>query len=149
MPHKRLVLALALVLAALAAAPAFASGGGGSGTSGGGGSACVPLTSVVVVAHSDSGASGIGNQDTVRNCGAANEFFRLTVSVPGSGTVPFVFNGALSPGRTLTENAGPIGSTPLALHYGQTYDVVTTFSVNGGAVTTLHSSVTMPAGPVR
>jgi hypothetical protein len=40
------------------------------------------------------------------------------------------------------------GSTPLALHYGQTYDVVTTFSINGGPVATIHTAVTMPAGPV-
>jgi hypothetical protein len=147
MPHQRLILGIAAVVAALAATPASASGGGGASSSGGG-STCAPLTSIVGVAHSDSGASGIGNQSTVRNCGFANEWFRLTVAVPGSGTVPFVFDGALSPGRTLTENAGPIGSTPLALHYGQTYDVVTTLSVDGGTVTTIHTAVTMPAGPV-
>jgi hypothetical protein len=156
MPQQRLILGVAVVLAALAAAPAFASGGGGggggsgsgSGGSGGGGSSCVPLTAIVGVAHSDSGASEIGSRSTVRNCGTANEWFRLTVTVPGSGTVPFAFDGAVSPGRSLTENAGPIGSTPLALHYGQTYDVITTLSVNGTTVATIHTAVTMPAGPV-
>jgi hypothetical protein len=133
-------------VAAFAATPAFASGGGSGGSGGGG--ACVPLTSIVGVAHFDGGGSGIGNQSTVPNCGSANESFRLTVTVLGSGTVPFAFNGALSAGRTLTENAGLIGSAPPALHYGQTYDVVTTLSVNGTTVATIHTAVTLPAGPV-
>jgi hypothetical protein len=150
MPQQRLILGFAVALAAFAATPAFASGGGGSGGGGpgGGGSTCVPLATIVGVGHADSGASGIAVRATVRNCGSANERFRLTVTVPGSGTVPFALDGALSPNRSLTENAGPIGSTPLALHYGQTYDVVTTLSVNGVTVANNDTAVTMPAGPV-
>ena len=119
-----------------------------SGGGGGGGSACLPLTTIVGVGHSDSGASGIAVRATVQNCGSANERFRLTITAPGSGTVPFSLDGGLSPGRALTENASPIGSTPLALHYGQTYDVVTTLSVNGVTVANNDAAVTMPTGPV-
>ena len=85
---------------------------------------------------------------TVQNYEITNERFRLTITAPGSGTVPFSLDGGLSPGRALTENATPIGSTPLALHYGQTYDVVTTLSVNGVTVANNDAAVTMPTGPV-
>jgi hypothetical protein len=137
---------------ALAGAPvALASGGGGGG---GGSQSCVPLTTVVGVAHADgNGQSGISVQATVRNCSRANEHMHLTVTVPNSGTVPFNQNLAASPGRPLTLIASPIGSTPLLLHYGQTYTVVATLTntdnVPATVLGTTTTTVTMPPGVVR
>lgn len=137
--------------ALLAASPALASGGGGGG--GGGGQSCAPLTMLVKLAHSDgTGDSAIGVQATIRDCDSLPEAMRLAVSVPGSATVPFAFTtgpAMLSPGRSLTMNASPIGSTPLALHFGQTYDVVGTLTSGTGAtLATVTTPVTMPPGIV-
>ena len=149
------VLVGVLALAALVAVPAFASGGGPGG-GGGGGSACAPLTMIVRLGHSDgSGNSAIGVQATIRNCSNIPEAMTLNVSVPGSTTVPFSFStsfGRLQPGQSLTMNASPIGSTPLQLHYGQTYDVVGTLSETAptpGTLATVTTPVTMPQGVVQ
>jgi hypothetical protein len=47
--------------------------------------------------------------------------------------------------------AGPIGSTPSALRFGQTYTVVGSLTKTGATPTVLSrlaATVTMPAGPV-
>jgi hypothetical protein len=145
------------VSAALAAAPtAVASGGGGiSGGGGGTPQACAPLSIVVKLPHADgNGNTSINVQATIRNCSAAPEPLRLDVSVPNSGTVPFKFttNGvAVPPGFSLTMNASPIGSTPLALHFGQAYNVVAALTETGSTPTTLSTITTpvrMPLGPL-
>jgi hypothetical protein len=161
MSRKRLaaeIVAVLGVLAALAASPAFASGGpggGGGSGSGGSGGGCAPLTLNVRVGHADgNGNSGIGVQATMLNCSSAPEPMQLAVTVPNSGTVPFTFStggAALAPGRSLTMFASPIGSTPIALHYGQTYDVVGTLSETGATprtLSTITTPVTMPPGVV-
>jgi hypothetical protein len=111
---------------------------------------------VVKLGHSDgSGNSGINVQATIRNCSTAPEPLALNVSVPNSGTVPFKFTtgaAALLPGGSLTMNASPIGSTPLALHYGQTYNVVASLTETRPTPTrlaTISTPVTMPLGPVQ
>ena len=143
------------VLAVLTATPtALAAGGGGGG--GGSTQACTPLTMATKVVHADgNGNSGINVQATIRNCTASPERLQLTVNVPNSGTVPFKFStggGALQPGGSLTMFASPIGSTPTALHYGQSYNVVGTLTTSTGTTSTVLSTitqvVTMPAGPV-
>jgi hypothetical protein len=149
------IVAVIGVLAALAASPAFASSGPGSGGSGSGGGGCAPLTMLVKVAHADgNGNSGINVQVTIQNCSSAPQPLQLTVTVPNSATVPFKFSTggvALAPGRSLTMFASPIGSTPIALHYGQTYDVVGTLSETGATprtLSTITTPVTMPPGVV-
>ena len=158
MPSRGLVF-VALGLAAtyaLVVVSIAAASGGGTGSGGGGGSVCAPLTAQVRVGHADgNGNSSISVLATIRNCTNALEPVRLSVSVPGSGTVPFTFStapAALTPGVTLTMNASPIGSTPLALHYGQTYQVVATLSrtdATPATLATVTTPVTMPPGVVR
>jgi hypothetical protein len=153
MSSRRPAATIIAVCAALAAAPiALASGGPGGG---GGGATCAPLTTAVKLAHADgNGNTGINVQATIRNCSSAPEPLQLTVSVPGSGTVPFKFTtggGALQAGGSLTMFASPIGSTPSALHFGQTYSVIATLSKTGTApatLSTLTTSVRMPSGPI-
>jgi hypothetical protein len=148
----------AVALGALLATPAaLASGGpgGGGGGGGGGGKVCAPLTTLVRLGHADgNGNTGIGVQATIANCSSVFEPLRLTVSVPGSDTVPFAFStgaAALGPGRSLTMSASPIGSTPLQLHFGQTYDVVATLTETGATpatLATISTPVTMPGGVI-
>jgi hypothetical protein len=109
----------------------------------------------VKLAHADgNGNTGINVQATIRNCSAAPEPLRLDVTVPNSATVSFKFTtggGALQPGGSLTMFASPIGSTPSALHFGQTYTVVGSLTKTGATPTVLSrlaATVTMPAGPV-
>lgn len=153
-PFRATMLALS---AALAAAPsAVASGGGGTGGGGGGTpQTCAPLTTVVKLPHADgNGNTSINVQATIRNCSSASEPLRLDVSVPNSGTVPFKFTTggvAVPPGFSLTMNASPIGSTPLLLHFGQSYNVVAALTETGATPTTLSTittTVTMPLGPL-
>jgi hypothetical protein len=106
----------------------------------------------VGVTHSDSGASGIGAVATIANCSTTIAPLQLTVSVPGSGTVPAKFSAPFQVGGSLTVAASPIGSTPLLLHYGQTYNVVAKLTRTGPTptvVSTITTPVTMPPGPVR
>jgi hypothetical protein len=140
------------VAATLVAAPTALAGGGPGG---GGGGACAPLTTAVKLVHADgNGNTGIMVQATIRNCTTAPEPLQLTVTVPRSGTVPFKFTtggGALQPGGSLTMFASPIGSTPSALHFGQTYSVIATLSRTGTApatIATITTNVTMPPGVV-
>jgi hypothetical protein len=138
------------VVATLVAAPTALAGGGPGG---GGGGTCAPLTTAVKLVHADgNGNTGIMVQATIRNCTTAPEPLQLTVTVPGSGTVPFKFTtggGALQPGGSLTMFASPIGGTPSALHFGQTYSVIATLSKTGTApatISTITTNVTMPPG---
>jgi hypothetical protein len=147
--------ALAVSLAALAVSPALAAGGGGGGGGGGGTAPCVPLTMKVAVGHADgNGNSSIGDAATIRNCTGTPIPLKLTVSVPGSGTVPGTFStgtGWFPTNFALTVQAGPIGSTPLLLHFGQTYTVVGTLSETGATPATLATvttTVTMPPGVI-
>ena len=109
----------------------------------------------VKLAHADgNGNTGMNVQVTIRNCSAAPEPVRLGVTVPNSATVPFTFTtggGALQPGGSLTMFASPIGSTPSALHFGQTYAVVGTLTKTVATpivLSKLTATVTMPAGPL-
>ena len=153
MRHRQSI-AMGVALGLLAAAPAaLASGGGGSGAGSGGSASCAPLTMVVGVGHADSGQSSVGATATVRNCTSApQQHLQLTVNVPGTSTVPFKASLAENPGNSITMAASPIGSTPLLLHYGQTYQVVATLTDMSTAPAAVLSSqtfsVTMPAGPV-
>jgi hypothetical protein len=157
MSRKRLGAATLALSAAMAAAPAAiaAGGGGGGGGSGGGGNHCMPLTMIVKLPHADgNGNTGINVQAAIRNCTTAPEALRLDVTVPGSSTVPFKFTtagGALQPGGSLTMFASPIGSTPSALHFGQTYTVIGSLTKTGTTpivLSRLTATVTMPSGPV-
>jgi hypothetical protein len=155
MSPNRLGAATLAVIAALAAvSTAFASGGSGPG-GGGTSPACAPLTMAVKLVHADgNGNTGINVQATIRNCTSAPQPLQLTVTVPNSGTVPFKFTtggGALQPGGSLTMFASPIGSTPSALHFGQTYSVVGALSTTGATPAVLSkitTMVTMPSGPI-
>jgi hypothetical protein len=154
MSRSRTTAALLAISAIFAAAPAAMANGGGGG--GGGGNPCVPLTMAVKLAHADgNGNTGIDVQSTIRNCTSAPESLRLDVTVPNSGTVPFKFTtggGALQPGGSLTMFASPIGSTPSALHFNQTYTVIGTLTKTGATPTVLSrltATVTMPSGPIR
>ncbi len=145
----------ASVLLAAAAAPAAIAAGGGGGGGGGGGNPCVPLTMTVKLPHADgNGNTGINVQATIRNCTTAPEPLRLDVTVPGSATVPFKFTtggGVLQPGGSLTMFASPIGSTPSALQFGQTYTVVASLTKTATTPTLLSrltATVTMPLGPI-
>jgi hypothetical protein len=152
MSRKTLILSASAALAVLAASPALASGGSGGG---GGGQSCAPLTTLVKLAHSDgTGNSAITVQATIRNCTTGAQPMALNVSVPTSSTVPFNFStgsASLQPGKSLTMNASPIGSTPMQLHYGQTYNVVATLTQTGAdpkTIATITTPVTMPVGVV-
>jgi hypothetical protein len=147
-------LAVLAVLATLPVSPAVAAGRGGGG-GGGAPTACAPLTMSVKVAHADgNGNSGVNVQATIRDCSAVPQPMRLDVSIPGSGTVPFRFTtggASLAPGASLTMSASPIGSTPLLLHFGQTYKIVGTLTKTGAVPTTLatvSTPVTMPPGVI-
>jgi hypothetical protein len=136
----------------LTVAPAaLASGGGGPG-GGGGGGVCIPLTTKVTLPHADgNGRTAINVQATMQNCTATRAPLQLTVSVPGSATVPFKFSAPLQAGGSLTMFASPIGSTPSQLHYGQTYNVVATLTLMGvtpTVISTITTTVTMPPGPI-
>jgi len=90
----------------------------------------------------------------VRDCTSADQqHLHLNVTVPGSGTKPFDADLALHPGGSLSRNASPIGSTPLLLQYGYTYDVVATLTntatTPGNVISTVTATVTMPPGVVR
>jgi len=139
------------LLAALVVVPAAGARGGPGG--GGAPAPCVPLTTSVGVAHADgNGNSSISVVATVRNCSPAAQSWQLKVSVPNSGTKAFSFASALPAGASVTMNASPIGSTPLLLHYGQTYNVVaslTETSPTPATLSTITTPVTMPSGPVR
>jgi hypothetical protein len=93
-------------------------------------------------------------QATIRDCATVPQRMQLDVSIPGSSTVPFHFTtggGALNPGGSLTMSSAPIGSTPLQLHYGQTYDLVGTLTETGPTpqvLSTISTPVTMPPGVV-
>jgi hypothetical protein len=146
-----LVAVLGAAAAVLAASPTSAFGGGGGGTP----PPCAPLATTVKVVNRDgSGQSGIEVRATIQNCTSAGQTLQLTVSVPGSSTVPFKFStggATLQPGRSLTMMASPIGSTPNQLHYSQTYNVVATLTQTGATPKTLSSistPVTMPPGLV-
>jgi hypothetical protein len=109
----------------------------------------------VRLGHSDgTGNSGLNVEATIRNCSSVGQSYQLNVSVPGSATVPFNFStggATLQPGRSLTMFASPIGSTPLQLHYGQTYEVVATLTETGPTpqtLSTISTPVTMPPGVV-
>jgi hypothetical protein len=150
MSRNRFGAAILVLGAALSAAPAAIAAGGGGG---GGGNPCTPLTMSVKLPHADgNGNTGINVQATIRNCTAAPEPLRLDVTVPNSGTVPFKFTGGvLQPGGALTMFASPIGSTPSALHFGQTYTVIASLTKTGPTPTILSrltATVTMPLGPI-
>lgn len=151
--HNRRITTMCALGGLLAAAPAaIAAGGGGGG--GGGTTTCAPLTTLVAVGHSDSGESAVGVTATVRNCGVApQQRLNLNVRVPNSGTVPANRDLAEQPDGSLTFNAGPIGSTPSQLHYGQTYSVLATLTDTSTSpatvIATTTTTVTMPAGKVR
>src|SRR4051794_9896379 len=157
MSHRRIGAALLAASALFTAAPAALAsggkaGGGGGGGGGGGSSSCTPLVMSVGVGHSDSGASGVAAVGTITNCSTTIAPLQLTVSVPGSGTVPAKFSAPFQAGGSLTVDASPIGSTPLLLHYGQTNNVVATLTQTGAnptVVSTITTPVTMPPGPVR
>ena len=90
----------------------------------------------------------------MRDCTSADQqHLHLNVTVPGSGTKPFDADLALHPGGSLSRNASPIGSTPLLLQYGYTYDVVATLTntatTPGNVISTVTATVTMPPGVVR
>jgi hypothetical protein len=113
----------------------------------------VPLSTLVQVVHADgNGESGVNVQATVRNCGMVNEHMHLNVTIPGSSTVPFNEDLAANPGGSLTLSASPIGSTPLLLRFGRTYNVVATLTETDTAPATVlgttTTTVTMPAGIV-
>jgi hypothetical protein len=152
MSRKRLGAATLALSAAMAAAPAAIAAGGGGG---GGGNPCMPLTMTVKLPHADgNGNTGINVQAAIRNCTTAPEALRLDVTAPRSSTVPFKFTtagGALQPGGSLTMFASPIGSTPSALHFGQTYTVIGSLTKTGTTpivLSRLTATVTMPSGPV-
>ena len=65
----------------------------------------------VGVGHSDSGASGIVGVATITNCSTAVAPLEVTVSVPGSGTVPAKFSAPFQVGGSLT-----IGDDPTREH---------------------------------
>lgn len=151
MRHRQSI-AIVTALGLLAATPAALASGGGSG--GSGNPPCVPLTMTVGVGHADSGQSSIAATATVRNCTSTpQQHLQLAVSAPNSGTVPSKINLAENPGNSVTVAAGPIGSTPLLLHYGQTYQLVATLSdtttVPAVVLSRQTFSVTMPSGPVN
>jgi hypothetical protein len=139
MSRKALIVSASVAVALIAASPAFASGGPGGG-------GCAPLTTVVKVPHADgNGNFGINVEATMRNCSTAPEPLQLNVVVPKSTTIPFKFStggAALQPGRSLTINASPIGSTPTELHYGQTYNVFARLTQTGPSPKTLATIVT-------
>jgi hypothetical protein len=152
MSRSRSATTMLALSATLIAAPAALAAGGGGGNP----VPCAPLVMAVKLPHADgNGNTGVNVQATIRNCTSASEPLQLSISIPNSGTVPFKFTtggGALQPGGSLTMNASPIGSTPTALHFGQTYAVVGTLSETGPTPATLApitAMVTMPAGPLR
>jgi hypothetical protein len=138
-----------MAAAVMGATPAIASGGGGGGGGGQGrgGNACVPLSTIVKVAHADgSGNFGISVQATLSNCGRSLQHLQLNVTVPNSREIPFNFStgaGALPPGVSLRMGAGLIGSTPTELQYGHTYNVVATLTETTAAPTVLSRIVTV------
>jgi hypothetical protein len=142
---RRHALILACLSLLVAAPIAVAKGGGGGG--GGGGGSCAPLSDTVGVARADgTGDYAISVNATVRNCSAAGESITLNVSVPGSGTQPFSYSTLLPPGASFTRIASPIGSTPLLLQLGQTYNVVATLTDSvAGPLATITTPVTIPA----
>jgi hypothetical protein len=148
------VLAASSLLAGLSVVSVAAARGGPGGGGGGGGTppACAPLATTVSLGHADgNGNSSIGVVATVRNCSSTAQTLHLNVSVPGSGTKAFDFTTALPAGASFTRNASPIGSTPLLLHFGQTYDVVATLTETAptpGTLSTISTPVTMPPGVV-
>ena len=136
-----------LAVAALAVSPPFAAadhGGGG----------CAPLATIVKLVHRESGNTGIEVRATIRNCARVPEPMQLDVSVPDSKTVPFKFStggAAPQPGQSLTMGASPTGSTPVQLHFSQTYNVVATLTQTGPTpitLATISTPVTMPPGLV-
>jgi hypothetical protein len=137
---------VALLAALSITAVAAAKGGPGGGTT----APCTPLTDTVSLARSDgTGNWSIGVVATVRNCSAVGEAIKLKVEVPNSGTAAFSYSTLLPPGASFTRIASPIGSTPLLLHFGQTYNVVATLRQTAPVTTTLATittPVTMPAG---
>ena len=96
MSRRRLAAAVLAACTLLTVAPvALAAGGGGPG-SGGGGGVCTPLTTKVTLPHADiNGRTAINVQATMRNCDTTRAPLELTVSVPGSSTVPFKFSAPL------------------------------------------------------
>jgi hypothetical protein len=142
--------ATALVLGGALAATsgAVASGGGNGG--GGGGTQCLPLATTAAVGHTDaSGDWHIAVKATVRNCTAANQLYHINVSVPDSSEAPFNADTGLPSNGSVTRIVSPSGSTPLQLHFGQTYTVVTTLTRTTASpaqvLSTVDSTVTIPA----
>src|SRR3954449_363238 len=139
-----LALLAALSMTAVAAAKG-GPGGGGGGTP----APCTPLSDTVSLARSDgTGNWAINVVATVRNCSTVGEAIKLKVEVPGSGTSPFSYSTLLPPGASFTRNASPVGSTPLLLHFGQTYNVVATLRETAPVAATqatITTPVTMPA----
>jgi hypothetical protein len=109
---------------------------------------------VKLVKRDGNGNTGIEVRATIQNCTSAGQSLQLTVSVPGSSTVPFKFStggATLAPGQSLTMGASPIGSTPTQLHFSQTYNVVATLKQTGSTpktLSTISTPVTMPPGVV-
>jgi hypothetical protein len=141
---------LAVLVALSTTAVATAQGGPGGGGGGGGTPApCAPLTDTVGLARSDgTGNWAINVVATVRNCSTVGEAIALRVAVPGSATTAFSYSTLLPPGASFTRNASPIGSTPLQLHFSQTYNVVATLSQTApvaATLATISTPVTMPA----
>jgi hypothetical protein len=149
MRRHALVLTCLSLLAAVVVVPLAGAQGGGGGGGGGGASSCSPLTDTVKLARADgNGNYAISVTATVRNCTAVGESITLGVSAPGSGTKAFSFTTLLPPGASFTRDASPIGSTPLLLHLGQTYNVVATLTENtpvAGTPATITTPVTIPA----
>jgi hypothetical protein len=147
MRRHALILASLTLLAALVAVPMAGAKGGGGG--GGAPATCSPLTDTVGLGRSDgTGNWAIRVSATVRNCTSLGQSITLGVSVPGSGTKAFSYTTLLPPGASFTRDASPIGSTPLLLHLGQTYDVVATLTENSpvaGTLGTISTPVTIPA----
>lgn len=144
--------AIAFVAALSFTAPALASGGPGGGGGGGGSTTCTPLT---LTAHfgqiRDSREYTVNATATIKNCSSSAERLALNVSVPGSQMNPFTYSTALPAGASFTRNASPQGSTPLQLHYGQSYNVIGTLTETsttpGKVLGTSSMPFTVPSGP--
>src|SRR3954471_6929723 len=139
-----IVIACVSVLVVLSlVAGAAASGGPGDGGGGGGTAPCTPLSDTVSLVRSDgTGNWAINVVATVRNCSAVGQAIKLKVEVPGSSTTAFSYSTLLPPGASFTRNASPIGSTPLQLHFSQTYNVVATLRQTAPVATTLATITT-------
>jgi|SRR3954452_1228851 hypothetical protein len=145
-----LITCLSLLAALANTAGATAQGGPGGG-GGGTPAPCAPLTDTVGLARSDAtGNWAISVVATVRNCTSVGQAIKLKVEVPGSATSAFSYSTLLPPGASFTRIASPVGSTPLQLQFGRSYNVVATLRQTAPVTTTLATvttPVTIPAAP--